>query len=165
MTTKKVREAKSILADIVVAKTAYSALMQRRSEVTIKEQDDLVAELKALSKELDESLTTGAVNCKNCDAKPMGMLKTPAYTTPQGVDVDAVYEVGCVFCPPQLVERENGKALLVDGTRVVVKRRSYSARATSAAETVRKWNEGEWVEDFLFDRIPDFTPIEAEENE
>jgi hypothetical protein len=45
-----------------------------------------------------------------------------------------------------------------------VLRRSFSARANTPQDAVRKWNAGEFVEDTLFDRIPGFQgePAEAE---
>jgi hypothetical protein len=87
------------------------------------------------------------------------MIKTPAYFA-NGVEVPAVYEVGCVFCPPYVVPNEDrGVVLMVKGEPQKVLRRSYSARATDPAEAVRKWNDGEWVEDTLFDRVPGFTPV------
>lgn len=119
--------------------------------------------VKNLTVELDGYLTQGAAAC-DCENLPMGILKTPGYyDQAKGVDVPPVWEVGCVHCPPYLVERNTGKALVIDGTTKTVKRRSFSARALTAAEAVRKWNEKEWVEDFYFDRIPGLKPEYANE--
>jgi hypothetical protein len=154
-----------ILADIAEAKASYAEMMStKRAETTLAQQEEAVDKIKTLSRELDDFLVSGANDCGNCGHKPMGMLKTPAYED-RGVEYPAVLEVGCVHCPPVIVERANGKALIIDGEVKTVKRRSYSARATSQAEAVRKWNAQEFVEDFLFDRIPGFTPVEAEASE
>jgi len=160
----KARNETHILRELHDSKLAYAELMSpaKRANTTLQQQQDAVNAIKTLSKELDDFLTTGANPCSNCSKPPMGMLKTQAYND-RGVDYPNVLEVGCIHCPPILVEREDGKALIIEGERKVVKRRSYSARATTQEEVVRKWNNQVFVEDFLFDRIPGFTPVYAEE--
>jgi len=178
------RTEKEILADIVAAKEEYARLAQDDSSTQgeVKEAGALVI---ALVRELDEYVSRGAKPCTNprlqsilipdpegpegalidtgetemrpCGARPMGMLKTPAHMY-MGNQLPNLWEVGCVYCAPFLVEREDGEALKIDGKVVKVKRRSFSARAFSPAEAVKKWNAGEWVEDTMFDRMRGFTP-------
>lgn len=152
------RTEKEILADLVKAQEEYAKLHADPKNTTLKQVSDQGNKVKTFSKELDAYVSKGATDCQ-CGNHPMGMLKTPAYyDQARGVDVPAVWEVGCVYCPPYLVEREVGQKLKVDGKMKTVMRRSVGARATTPTEAVRKWNEGEWVEDTRFDRIPGFTP-------
>ena len=156
------RTEKEILINLRETLEAYAALAANENS-TQAELRDSIAAIKALNQELGEYVIQGAENC-DCGAVPMGMLKTPAYyDQAKGLDVPAVWEVGCVFCPPFLVEREDGKALIIEGQTKVVKRRSLSARAITPQEAVRKWNAKEWVEDFQFERIPGFKPEYAAE--
>lgn len=160
MTTK--RTEKEILSDLRQAQEEYARLA---SDDTTPQVDmrEAVSQVKTLSAELGEYLVQGVEPCE-CGKIPMGMLKTPGYYDhAKGLDVPAVWEIGCVYCAPFLVEREDGKALLIEGKRTMVKRRSFSARALTPEEAVRKWNEKEWVEDFYFERIPGFTPEYASE--
>jgi hypothetical protein len=151
------RTEKEILGDLRAAQEAYAAIAADRDKSTISQTEAAAEKCKTLFRELDAYVSTGADVCKNCGKAPMGMLKTPAHTH-NGAELPDLWEVGCVHCEPFLVEREDGKALVIDGKVVKVKRRSYSARGFSPAEAVKKWNAGEWVEDFYFDRMRGFTP-------
>jgi hypothetical protein len=151
------RTENEILADLASAKTEYAALASSK-ETSVGALEAKAGKIKALGRELDATISAGANPCTKCSAQPIGMLKTPAYTTRDGVEMPAVFEVGCVHCPPFLVERENGKEVKIDGIVAKVRRRSFSARATSPAEAAKKWNEGNFVEDDLLDRIPGYTP-------
>ena len=156
------RTEKEILSDLREAQEAYAALAANENSTQAQLRDAIKA-VTALNTELGEYLIQGAENC-DCGAVPMGMLKTPAYyDQAKGLDVPAVWEVGCVYCPPFLVEREDGKALIIEGQTKVVKRRSLSARAITPQEAVRKWNAKQCVEDFYFERIPGFKPEYATE--
>jgi len=160
MTTQ--RTEKQILIDLREAREGYAALASNENS-TQAQLRDAAAAVKALNAELGEYIVRGADPCE-CNATPMGMLKTPGYyDQAKGVDVPAVWEVGCVYCNPVLVEREDGKALIIDDATKTVKRRSFSARATTPEEAVRKWNEKLWVEDFYFYRMKGFTPVYAPE--
>jgi len=158
MTTQ--RTEKQILEDLRAAQSAYIELAQNPESTQAATQTAAKA-VSALNTELGEYIVRGANPCE-CKATPLGMLKTPGYfDQAKGVDVPAVWEVGCVYCNPVLVERDDGKALIIDDATKTVKRRSFSARATTPEEAVRKWNEKQWVEDFYFDRIKGFTPVYA----
>lgn len=160
MTTARTEN--EILSDLREAQEAYAALAANEDS-TQAQLREAIAAITALTKELGEYVIQGAENC-DCGAVPMGMLKTPAYyDQAKGLDVPPVWEVGCVYCPPFLVERDDGKVLLIEGETKVLKRRCLSARATTPKEAVRKWNAKEWVEDFQFERIPGFKPEYAAE--
>ncbi len=111
-------------------------------------QRDLVKDLR---RQLGEHLAAGAEKCGNCGHDVVGMLKTIAYyDEAKGIDVPPVYEVGCVICPPHYVEAENGVPGKLDGVETTVKRRSYSARATTPEQAVANWNAGKYIEDTRF---------------
>lgn len=136
------RKVNEILSELRQSQETYAALMKNRETATIADIESATQRCRELSRELDAAISDGANACE-CGNHPMGMIKTPAYYDQQrGVDIPAVFEVGCVFCSPVLVETEAGP-----------RRRSYSARAITAAEAVRKWNAGEWVEDSQIDRL------------
>ena len=157
-------EVNKILEDHHAAMIAYAELAQN-GDSTQAQLNAAAAAVRDLGQQLSGAISAGATPCGNCQAAPIGMLKTPAYFN-QGVEVPAMFEVGCVFCAPFLVANElRGGRLLIDGESKRVVRRSYSARATDPVEAVRKWNAGEWVEDTFFDRIPGFTPVAAPETE
>jgi hypothetical protein len=157
---KQTRGAKEVLADRQEAVEAYAALAQD-PETKLGQLNEAAEKVKGLNQELSAVISEGAELCETCGNAPMGMLKTPAYFS-GGLEVPAVYEVGCVYCAPYVVDHaERGVSLVIDGETRKVLRRSYSARSTDPAEAVRKWNDGEWVEDTLFDRIPGFTPQPA----
>jgi hypothetical protein len=129
------------------------------TQAALREASDKV---KKIGAELSSAIAEGAEVCKQCSQPPMGMLKTPSYYN-QGVEVPPVFEVGCVFCPPIVVENSiRGVAMKIDGNVRKVLRRSVSARANTPADAVRKWNASEFVEDTLFDRMPGFTGTPAE---
>jgi hypothetical protein len=172
------RTEKEILADVQAAKEEYARLHTDKENSTLAQVEAAGNKAKELVRELDayvsrgakpcaaerlfpvvdeDGAETGGVEMRPCNTPPMGMLKTPAHTS-NGMDLPNVWEVGCVYCDPFLVEREDGTPLVVDGKVVKVKRRSYSARGFSPEEAVKKWNAGEWVEDFYFDRMRGFTP-------
>ena len=106
--------------------------------------------IKKLRSELGEALADGTEACPNCGYPPVGMIKTPSYTTKDGVEMPAIIEVGCVICPPYYVEAEGGEERRLDGKKAKVKRRSYSARAVTQAQAAAKWNSQDYVEDLRF---------------
>lgn len=136
-----------IAADIAYYRDNASDLTQRQVDEHKAKRDELYQELSLV-------LSKGAVACKcgNERFAPMGMVKTPAYMD-RGVERPAVYEVGCVHCPPVIVESANGyDVVFSDGRKGKFVRRSFSARALSVKDAVKNWNDGRWVEDNLFDR-------------
>lgn len=97
----------------------------------------------------------GADPCPKCSNAPMAIIKTPAYTDRDNILREAVYEVGCVVCWPELVEAEDGQPFEVDSElTITAKRVSYSARELSVAKAVDRWNAGDYVEDYYFNRCP-----------
>jgi hypothetical protein len=93
----------------------------------------------------------GAKACPNCGENPIAMLKTPSYyDNVRGVEVPPVYEVGCGYCLPYYIEHETGEERMLDGKKAKVRRRSYSARATTPVGAVENWNAGKMVEDTRF---------------
>jgi hypothetical protein len=152
-----------ILAELIAAKEAYGALAANKV-VSVGELEAAGATVRTLSNELSAYLVDGAKPCGGCGASGsvIGMLKTPPRTI-NGMDYPAVWEVGCISCPPYLVEREDGSKLLIDGKASAVKRRSWSARGFSRDETVAKWNDGRHVEDSMFERIPGFVAVYSDE--
>lgn len=80
------RDEQTILNDLAAAQKNYSA---RRNQVTVPERQQLSAQVKALKRELNETLTAGAKECPECGRLPIA-LKQPGY-----------YEVGCISnsCP------------------------------------------------------------------
>jgi hypothetical protein len=153
---KKTRNELDILEEKRVAVEEYAELAKDPNRL-VSAVEELSGKIKMLGRELDDYLTAEAKPCPNCGNKPMGMLKTPAYTD-RGVDYPNIWEIGCVFCPPFLVETDGGRRLKINGLVTPVKRRSYSARGFSVGEVTEKWNNDKYVEDFLFERIPNFTP-------
>lgn len=135
------------------AAESYAALAQDGNS----SQKDLAAaaqKVKELGAELAAAISEGAEVCQQCQAPPLGMVKTPAYEN-AGVEVPAVFEVGCIHCPPYLVPDElRGAEIVIDGVKQKVARRSYSARANTPADAVARWNAGQFVQDTLIDRIP-----------
>lgn len=135
----------------------HRKLHEESLTLTGAETNKIHEDLKALQLERYALLGAGGKTCV-CGHDPIGMIKTPAHVK-DGLDIPAVYEVGCGYCPPFLVEREDGTELVIDGEVKKLKRRSLSARAFSQQEAAERWNEGLWVEDAMFDRIPSFTPV------
>jgi hypothetical protein len=159
--TTTTKDPAAVLAEHQAAMQEYAAAAQN-PEATQAKLKELGDKVHALGDQFSAAISAGAEICAECQAAPMGMLKTPSYFN-AGLEVPPVYEVGCVFCAPVLVPNEaRGAALKIDGETRRVLRRSYSARANTPAEAVRKWNAGEYVEDTLVDRIPGFTPEYAE---
>lgn len=116
--------------------------------------------VKDLQKQLGEHLAEGSDRCKNCGHEVVGMLKTPSYWDARNsVQMPAVYEVGCVVCPPIYVKSDKDFAVdaKLDGKKAKVVRRSYSARGTSIEQARENWNAGNFVEDTKFglNVIPD----------
>lgn len=146
------RTEKEMLSELRAAQENFAAL-HVDGKSTQDQLREATTRVKALSRELGDFISAGAVPCK-CGHSPLGMLKTPAYKDQSGVEHPALFEVGCVHCAPYLVERPDGEARTIDGKAVKVKRRSYSARAYSPADAVRKWNEQDLIEDTKFDFTP-----------
>ncbi len=121
-------------------------------QIEAARQSDDAAAVRQYRAQLGEHLAKGADTCSNCGNDVIGMVKTPVYTNRDGVEMPAVYEVGCIVCPPFWVDSEAGDDVTLDGKKAKIKRRSYSARAVSVKEAVRKWNAGEWIEDNQLDR-------------
>jgi len=144
------RDEAAIAADRQAAIDEYVA---NRDVWTAPEIAAYNARFRELNAEWSACLSSGANACQECGNPPMGMIKTPAFTK-DGVDFPCVYEVGCIFCDPYLVERENGQAREIDGRTLKLKRRSFSARGVSVAQAVENWNSGRWVEDLYFERTP-----------
>lgn len=140
------RNENDILKERTDAAEAYARLAAD-STSPVGNVEAAAVKVSALTKELQEYVAQGADDCQ-CGNAPWGMLKTPAHMH-MGVQMPNIWEVGCVHCAPVLVERPDGQE--IDGKNV--KRRSYSARGTSPQEAVEKWNNGDWVEDFYFDRM------------
>lgn len=121
-------------------------LEQDLAEVNVR--DERLEQIKKVRRDLGEHLADGANDCKNCGYPPVGMIKTPSYYDPRNdVQMPPVFEVGCIICPPFYVTREDGEPRKLDGKKAKVKRRSYSARATTQEEAVQKWNSDQFVED------------------
>jgi hypothetical protein len=130
-----------------------------RASTDIVEREKIATELREMQVQLQDSLSDGAKACPDgADHRVIGMLKRPAYYDGRlEMDVPAQYEVGCITCPPVLVEREGG----TDLNGKAVKRWSHSARGATPEEAVKNWNAGKWVEDAQIDRVPTqkiFTP-------
>ncbi|MFN6965234.1 MAG: hypothetical protein ACK4S4_15920 [Pyrinomonadaceae bacterium] len=105
-----------------------------------------------LNEKNGRDMCPGAEPCPRCEILPVGMVKTPSYIK-DGVELPTLYEVGCVVCPPYLIEAEGGVEVKLDGKAATVKRRSFSARAYGSPEAaVEKWNAGDFVEDTHIDR-------------
>lgn len=102
-----------------------------------------------MTNELDNALP-----CPKCANKPIAIIKTPEFIDKDGILREAVHEVGCIVCWPELEEDPGGKPLELGTESVLVKRVSYSARALSVEEATEKWNVGDFVVDYHFDRCP-----------
>ena len=98
--------------------------------------------------------TKNAKPCKKCKNAPIAIVKTPAHTDRDGIERDAVIEVGCIFCWPELVEDEGGQEIDLGAGAMKAKRVSYSARGLSLEDAEAKWNKGQFVSDYYFDRCP-----------
>jgi hypothetical protein len=94
--------------------------------------------------------------CPKCGNAPINIIKTPEFVDKDGILREAVHEVGCIVCPPELVKDKDGKPLDLypDSEPILAKRVSYSARALSLDGAIDKWNAGEYVEDYYFNRCP-----------
>lgn len=116
-----------------------------RASTDTVEREKLSTEIREMQVQLQDSLSEGANACPDGkDHRVIGMLKRPAYYDGRlEMDVPAQYEVGCIHCPPVLVERDGVK-----------KRWSHSARGATPEEAVKNWNSGKWVEDSQLDRVP-----------
>src|SRR5262245_12716425 len=117
-----VRTYKEVLTEQRSALDAYVELA-READADDPKLVEATAKLRDLARELSAAISSGANPCQTCDRPPLGMLKTPAYFN-GGIEVPAVYEVGCIFCPPQLVvNEERGVALIIEGKPQKVLRR------------------------------------------
>lgn len=131
---------------------AEAAEIQKKIDAA-REDEGKVAFVKDLRRQLGEHLAEGTDHCKNCGHEVVGMLKTPAYfDSRQGIEVPAVWEIGCVICPPIYVksDRDFAAAGKLDGKKGKFVRRSYSARGTSIERARENWNNGVYVEDTKF---------------
>jgi len=131
---------------------AKAAKMQEEIDEALLDESK-VEFVKKIRKDLGEHLAEGTDKCKNCGHEVVGMLKTPTYFDSRvGIQVPAVWEVGCVICPPVYVasDREFAAPAKLDGKKTKVVRRSYSARGTSIEEARDNWNAGNFVEDTKF---------------
>jgi len=122
--------------------SALSAFHEKAMTAIATESQASSKTIRALRAELSAAYSKGADVCPACKTPPLGMLRSPAYTMNERL-IPAVYEVGCIRCPPVLVE--------IDGKK---RRQSYSAHADSPAGAVQRWNNQEWVTDSKIDLIP-----------
>lgn len=116
---------KELLQTITDKSAAYEAIA---STGTVAEVRAAAQAVKAARQALAAHLSEGAQPCPNCDAQPLGMLRTPSKEVPGAW----VIEVGCINCPPEPIG---------DG-RV----RVMAARGFGAAAAVDAWNKGDYVE-------------------
>lgn len=123
-----------------------------RASDSVSEREEIATELRGLQVELQNTIAKGAKACPDGeDHRVIGMLKRPGYYDGRlEIDVPEQWEVGCIICPPVLVERKEGSDL--NGKKVV--RWSHSARGETPQAAVKNWNEGNWVEDRQIDRVP-----------
>jgi hypothetical protein len=152
-----------------------------RKSKSIPEREQLSTDIRQLQVAMQDTLASGANTCPDGkDHRVIGMLKTPTHWNEQfQMQMPDVYEVGCLICPPVLVEREDGKVVeRSDGKKIKVmvddgtgtgtdkeievigfrlKRYSHSARGATPKEAVDNWNSGKWVEDKQTDRVPSQT--------
>lgn len=131
---------------------AKAEKLQEQIDKALKDEKD-AAFVKKVRKDLGEHLAAGADRCPNCGHEVVGMLKTPSYFDPRaGVQIPAVYEIGCVICPPYYVksDRDFARSGKLNGTKGKFVRRSYSARGTSIEQARENWNSGNFVEDTKF---------------
>lgn len=94
-------------------------------------QPELSDRIKKASHELSELYSSGANVCPSCGEAPFGMLRCAEHMD-RGRVVPALYEVGCLVCPPVV---DNGK------------RRSLSAQGATPQEAVNNWNADKMIED------------------
>lgn len=126
--------------------------LHEQIDKALRDEKD-AAYVKKVRKDLGEHLAEGTDRCKNCKNEVVGMLKTPSYFDPrQGIQVPAVWEVGCVICPPYYAksDKDFAKPGKLNGTKGKFVRRSYSARGTSIEQARDNWNAGNFVEDTKF---------------
>jgi predicted Zn-ribbon and HTH transcriptional regulator len=141
------------MAKADTAEQKASRMLEKIDEAVVAAGSDPKKQehVRNLRKQLGEHLADGADKCKNCGYEVVGMLKTPSYYDARNdVQMPAVWEVGCVICPPVYVESDRGVDAKLDGKKKKVVRRSYSARGTSIEQARDKWNNGEFVEDTKF---------------
>lgn len=122
------RTEKEIKSDIEARRAEYQEQAGKLPAPKLQEVSDKVV---AANKELSELYASDAAVCPGCGAKPIGILRTPEYTD-RGRLISALYEVGCIVCPPIV---ESGK------------RRSYSAQGSTPQQAAENWNSLKWVED------------------
>lgn len=101
---------------------------ENAQKMTAGDLRKLSVEIRALRKELSDLYSDGAKPCPKCGAEPIGM------------DRATKFEVGCVVCPPYLVNETT--------------RRSYSAHGRNPAEAVENWNAERFLEDDKIDLVP-----------
>lgn len=138
------RDEKTIREEIGVALEAAREARDTLPAPQVREKEKAVI---ALGDELSALLSSGSTNCEVCDRAPMGMLKRPGYTDNDGTAHAPIYEVGCIYCPPVIVDHEEGLDVTLDGANRKVKRRSYSARGNTPEQAVERWNAGQHVVD------------------
>lgn len=118
------RNETEVRAALEAARTAYR-------EAAPAEREPLAAAVEQLSAELSATIAAGAEPCATCGNVPHGMLRTPAVgRTP------AIYEVGCLVCPPVAEpDADSGEPRTV----------SVAALGLSAAGAVAAWNASRFV--------------------
>jgi antitoxin component YwqK of YwqJK toxin-antitoxin module len=94
--------------------------------MTVREEQENGAKIKALNLELQAILTEGAEPCPNCGKHPIGMHRV------------LCYEVGCDVCDPEIVAKEGYDK----GVRV-----SYSSQGRTKEEAVYNWNKRNYIFD------------------
>lgn len=91
------------------------------------QQRELDLQVKKLRQELSDFYSDGAKPCPKCGAQPIGM------------DRATKYEVGCVGCPPFLVNATT--------------RQSYSSQGRTPAQAVENWNADVYIQDDKVDKV------------
>lgn len=116
-----------------------------RASDSVKKRAELSTQIRDLQVQLQDELSKGAKPCPDgADHRVIGMLKRPTYyDSDRDMQMPEIWEVGCIVCPPVLVEDSDGTEL--NGKKV--KRWSHSARGATPKEAVEKWNAGKWLKD------------------
>lgn len=124
------RSETEVAAELQAAREAYHVAAETESSAQLYARSQ---DIKALMQEQSDLLSAGAVPCPGCGSAPHGCLKTPVKGGKS--PAPAVYEVGCLACPPLVEPAGEGQALVTER-----RAQSYSASGAVAA-----WNSSSYL--------------------
>jgi len=126
------RDVFEIMEELEARRSDYQGIANTADAETLREAH---LKVKALQKELADTISDGANPCPSCGAKPHGM--------PQSNDRGALFEVGCTSCGWFRMVRaddQNEKGLIAGRMQEVA--RDHGAQGSMPRHAVEAWNAG-----------------------